>query len=252
MRKLFSCFLILVIMLSVFVVETNAADENIVVSVECDFTSSKPGDMVTLKVNVSESAKCVGGTFNLVYDTDKLEFVSGVLANGCTGLFNSQTDQSRVRFNPTSINVISNPVATLTFKVKENVSGTTGFALDVEVLNIENLSAPLGFDRITTGYTTKGAELKIVSFATKTEVEIGNEMVFTTVVTDCPDSGVIYAACYNDKTLVACDYKVFNSPITEPVTFTMPVPITYTGGKIFIWDADGKPLLEKPEDVEIQ
>lgn len=251
MRKIFSCFSILVIMFSALIVEINAANDNIVVSVESNSTSAKAGDTITLKVNVSENAKCVGGTFNLVYDTDKLEFVNGVLANGCTGLFNPQTNQNRVRFNPISLTVITNPVATLTFKIKENVSGITGFTLDVETLNVENSSAMLGYDKITTGYTTKGAELKIISFGTTTEVEVGSQMVFTTVVTDCPDNGIIYAACYNGATLVGCDYKVFTSAITEPVTFTMPVPTAYTGGKIFIWDADGKPLLETPEDVEI-
>ncbi len=248
MKKILCLLLVAMFAVSVMTVSANA--EGITFYLEADKTEAKPGDTLALTVKVSEnSGVMAAGLIEVVYDNEMVKYL-GTYVAGNTGLTAAIRDNvPKATFIGASMSGITgNTFITFNFEVLEGVTGVADFSLDMPD-GITVVSNP--FTKFY-DYNVQGVDVKISAFSTKTTVDIGNEMVFTTTVTDCPDSGIIYAACYNDKTLVACDYKVFSSPITEPVTFTMPIPSLYTDGKIFIWDADGKPLLEKPEDVEIR
>ena len=245
MKKFLCLLLVTMFAVSFMTISVNA--DGITFYLEADKKEAKPGDTLALTVKVSENSEVMStGLIEVVYDNEMVKYL-GTYVAGNTGLTSAVTDSiPKATFIGTS-GITGNTFITFNFEVLEGATGVAGFSLDMPD-GITIVSNP--FSKFF-NYSVEGVNVNISSFSTKTTVEVGNEMVFKTVVTDCPDNGVVYAACYNGTTLVGCDYKVFTSAITEPVTFTMPVPTAYTGGKIFIWDADGKPLLETPEDVEI-
>jgi len=101
--------------------------ESSIISLES--VSAYNGSTVSIDVNIYGNSEICGGSFNVVYDEDKLEIVDFVHGNAIAGsspVINKNFAPNKVRLtfmgtNPIAANA---SVATLVFKVKNNAAGT--------------------------------------------------------------------------------------------------------------------------------
>lgn len=102
------------------------------------------GDEITVTVNLSNPAGVCGGSFNLVYDSDKLMFRSaaaGTALSGFTKQLNKSYAENKIRLTWAGSNQISasGTILTVVFKVRIGVQGTAEFA--VEKLKLADINA---------------------------------------------------------------------------------------------------------------
>ncbi len=249
MKKIISLFVAIVVVLSLVAIPVNAAGA-VTVYLESSVTSAKGGDQFTVTLNSSEGSKLVGLSGCVVtYDKTRLDYISTVFAAGCTGAINNADDG--IHMNPISTSVIANPVATITFKVKDGATaGDTVFGLSANEIMIDNPSSMMGFDALKSGFNATGMSVNIDTFeVTSTKVATADTITFTNTIKDAPMDGVLWAVLYNaDDVLVGCGWVNFSKNETLKTVEVKNVP--YTTAKVFVWTAGGYPILKEPVEVE--
>ncbi len=255
MKKFLSFLTIISIVFSAVIVPVSAENENVSVKLVSSATEIKPGDTFTITLNVPVSAEFMSGTFDIIYDNSKVEIKSGAINTAAYG------GMVTINHTPISAQIIVNSnggvcgtqdlLATLTFVVNEDATGDikfdVGYDLDGGIYVYDSTDALTSSKFVTMeSFTTSGTTVKINAFTTNTTYEVGsNTTVFKIAITDCPDSGIIYATIFDGKILKACGKKEFTSPVTSE-TITVD-NVTGDTIQVFVWDENGVPLLETPE-----
>lgn len=136
MKKIFSAFLSVLVLLSVFSLMCNAAN-----TVELKLTSEKvyTGDEFSLNLFISDNSQMSGAVIDLSYDSDKLEYVSaepgGILdPNANVSVRNIDGKDQFVRFtylSPSSSVTSAGVILTVKFKALSGTSGTTEIKVSV-------------------------------------------------------------------------------------------------------------------------
>ncbi|MCH5191924.1 MAG: hypothetical protein J1F23_07145 [Oscillospiraceae bacterium] len=136
MKKLFSVFLSVLMIFSVYSVACTAAD-----SVELKLTSEKvyAGDEFSLNLFISDNSQMSGAVIDLSYDSDKLEYVSaepGAILdqNANISIRNIDGKNPYVRFTylaPSSSVTSAGVILTVKFKALSNATGKTEIKISV-------------------------------------------------------------------------------------------------------------------------
>ena len=151
MKKFFSIAIIVIMLLSVFSVICTAAN-----SVELKLTSEKvyAGDEFDLNLFISDNSQMSGAVIDLLYDSDKLEYVSaepGAIldTNANINVRNIDGENPSVRFtylSPSSSVTSAGVILTVKFKALSGASGTTKIEISVPnagdfvTADLENIS----------------------------------------------------------------------------------------------------------------
>lgn len=143
---------------------------------------------------------------------------------------------------------------TLGFKVKAGAaSQTSTFNIGVDDQFGVAISdgTELGFNEYfqNGNFVLTDVSVKVKAFSTTTSVTVGSNILFNVEITDCPDSGIIYAAVYDGAVLKACGECKFTAALEN--TQISVENVSGDSAKIFIWDENGVPLLKVPESIDI-
>ncbi|MBR5614584.1 MAG: hypothetical protein IKW64_04705 [Clostridia bacterium] len=224
-------FSILLMVLFIISVSVGATGNDINLYLESSSTSVKPGENITVTMNVT-GGEIQGGKYFVTYPSDILSYVSAT----STGTLIVNPNQSgRVIVMLSNTVSITNPLVSLVFKVNENTSGLASIGFSAEYINIGDGSEK------ETGYVCSGVDVKIKSFTTTTTISETTDTFGVSVdVTDCPEAATLWVACYDEQTLVTCGSATVAAG-TSTVSFNIPAA-SYTKVKTFVWDASLKPL----------
>ena len=107
--------------------------ESSIISLES--ASAYNGTTVSVDVNIAGNFNICGGSFNVAYDTEKLELIDFTAGNAIAGnspVINKNYAQNKVRltFMGTSPIASNSPLGTLVFKVRNNASGVANVLLE--------------------------------------------------------------------------------------------------------------------------
>lgn len=241
MRKVLSLLLTIAICASLFF-GTVVYAEGLVFSLKSDKAVYAAGETIAVTIE-SSNTNYAGGIFEIDYDETKVKYLSTNTA-GNTQMLAMPNTEGVPRVALAGTKAQGTTIFTFNFEVLENASGNIVFSLLTSQIT-DNTSM-----NVTENYS-KGDDLnlRIKSFSVSADVKVGTEIKFDITITDCPDSGVIYAAVYNGSILKACTKETFTTPIT---TKTLNVEkVNGNMAKVFIWTIDGVPILETPLEKEI-
>lgn len=151
MKKIFSTILAVIMLLNVLIFACAAAN-----TVELRLTSEKvyAGDEFNLNLFISDNSQMSGAVIDLLYDRDKLEYISaepGAILdeNANISIKNISGNNPSVRFTylaPSSSVTSAGVILTVKFKALSNASGTTQIKIsipnagDFVSSNLENIS----------------------------------------------------------------------------------------------------------------
>lgn len=163
-KKVLALFLTIVMMLSTLMSypvkaeETQKYDTKAFLSLSTE--KIEQGKEFSVVLNVDKTTEFGGMTFNVRYDSDKVEFVKYEKYTG-SSMANNQATKSMVTYTDSGAEnfiVADGKVMTVTFKAKDDAIGTVDFGIDVVTLyKIE------GLDEIDLTAEATGAALKIVA-----------------------------------------------------------------------------------------
>ncbi len=171
MKKLFSIFLAVVLIASVFSISC-CAENPVKLSLNSETDSVYAGDEFVVKLMISDNSKMSGAAIDINYDKNKLEYVSGsfggILDDSATkSVKNINGDKAKVRFtylSPSSSVTSQGVLITVKFKALENASGKTDLTISVP-----NSGDFVAQDLTRLAYTVENAEINIVGSPTETE-----------------------------------------------------------------------------------
>ena len=163
MKKIFSAILAALMLLSAFSVMCTAAD-----TVELKITSEKvyAGDEFYLNLFISDNSQMSGAVIDLLYDSDKLEYVSaepGAIldSNANISIRNIDGKNPSVRFTylaPSSSVTSAGVILTVKFKALSNASGKTEIKI-----SIPNAGDFVTFELENISYTAVNSTVEIIS-----------------------------------------------------------------------------------------
>ncbi|MDO5433607.1 cohesin domain-containing protein [Eubacterium sp.] len=163
-KKVLALLLTIVMMLSTLMSYPVKAEETQKFDTKAFLTLStekiEQGKEFSVVLNVDKTTEFGGMTFNVRYDSDKVEFVKYEKYTG-SSMANNQATKSMVTYTDSgaeNFTVADGKVMTVTFKAKDDAIGTADFGIDVVTLyKIE------GLDEIDLTAEATGAALKIVA-----------------------------------------------------------------------------------------
>lgn len=163
-KKILALFLAIIMMLSTLMSypvkaeETESFDTSVFLTLSSE--KIEQGKEFSVVLNVDKTTEFGGMTFNVRYDSNKVEFVKYEKYTG-SSMANNQAAKSMVTYTDSGAENFTIPdgkVMTITFKAKDDVTGTTDFGIDVVTLyKIE------GLDEIDLTAEATGAALKIIA-----------------------------------------------------------------------------------------
>ena len=163
-KKILALFLAIIMMLSTLMSypvkaeETESFDTSVFLTLSSE--KIEQGKEFSVVLNVEKTTEFGGMTFNVRYDSNKVEFVKYEKYTG-SSMANNQAAKSMVTYTDSGAENFTIPdgkVMTITFKAKDDVTGTTDFGIDVVTLyKIE------GLDEIDLTAEATGAALKIIA-----------------------------------------------------------------------------------------
>lgn len=249
MKKTIATMLALLLTVSGFVVTANATTfDDITFTLEPSQQTVEAGDILDIEVSVSKNRYVMGGTFYLMYDSSAFEFVDGF--GNCSVICNDETP-GVILTTIASASGARNPLVTYEFTVKADAAGgVSNFTFTTDGFSIDDGTNTPGGVKFGGNFNIENTSVTIERFATHSELRGGDSLEFAVNITKCPSNGVIYAALYNEERLQACEMYSFTSPVTSK-SFYFDNSVVYDSAKVFIWDSNGVPLLETPENVGI-
>lgn len=171
MKKLFSIFLAVVLIASVFSISC-CAENPVKLSLNSETDSVYAGDEFVVKLMISDNSKMSGAAIDINYDKTKLEYVSGsfggILDDSATkSVKNINGDKAKVRFtylSPSSSVASQGVLITVKFKALENASGKTDL-----IISVPNPGDFVAQDLTRLAYTVENAKINIIGSPTETE-----------------------------------------------------------------------------------
>lgn len=183
MKKVFSVFLAIMLIASVFSISC-FAENPVKLQLNSETDTVYAGDEFVVKLMISDNSKMSGAAIDINYDKSKLEYVSGsfggILDDSATkSLKNISGNKSKVRFTylaPSSSVTSQGVLVTVKFKAFENASGKTDLTISVP-----NPGDFVSQDLTRLSYTVENAKINIIGSATETETESQSEAESQTV-----------------------------------------------------------------------
>ncbi len=183
MKKLFSIFLVAVLIVSAFSIVC-FAENPVKLSLNSETDTVYAGDEFVVKLMISDNSKMSGAAIDINYDKTKLEYVSGsfggILDDSANkSIKNINGDKEKVRFTylaPSSSITSQGVLVTLRFKALEDVSGKT--ELTVSVPNPGDFVAQ---DLTRLSYAVENTKINIVASSNETESTSQSETETPTV-----------------------------------------------------------------------
>lgn len=253
MKKIISLLLMLVFVLSVAAIPVTAATvfEPVEFTVYADLPRGKEvleaGDVIEVAVEVDPSKYIVGGQFALLYDPDVFILTDSIGGSGVTAAVNEKTP-GVLSTGVATAGTVRTEVVVYEFKVKDNPkAGKTNFEWRVEEFRVDDGSAEGAI--YTDDVTIENASVTVKHLSTTTTFTAGTDIKMNVTISDCPASGVLYAAVYKDHKLMACGREAFTSAITSK-EFVFDL-VEFDEAKVFLWNENGKPIIDVPEEVSI-
>lgn len=171
MKKVFSIFLAIMLIASVFSISC-FAENPVKLQLNSETDTVYAGDEFTVKLMISDNSKMSGAAIDINYDKNKLEYVSGsfggILDDSATkSIKNISGNKSKVRFTylaPSSSVTSQGVLVTVKFKALENASGKTDLTISVP-----NPGDFVSQDLTRLSYTVENAKINIIGSATETE-----------------------------------------------------------------------------------
>lgn len=253
MKKIVSLFVAIVVAISLVAIPVKA-EGGVTIYLESSLNAAKAGEQIAVTLNSSEGSNLAGLSNCIVtYDKSRLEYISTVFAQSVGGYGFTNDDEDGIHIHLPSTGVLPNSVATITFKVKDGATaGDAVFGLSADEIVIENPSSGtgLGFDILASGFNAIGTSVYIDTFAvTSTKTATADKITFTNTLNGAPMDGRLWAVLYNeDDVLVSCGWV--DIPKGDSSNTVEVKNAKYTTAKVFVWTADGYPLLKEPVEVE--
>ena len=181
MKKLFSIFLAIIFIATIFSV-CCFAENPVQLKLNSETDTVYAGDEFVVRLMISDNSKMSGAAIDVNYDKNKLEYVSGsfggILDESATkSLKNIKGDTSKVRFTylaPSSAVTSQGVLVVLKFRALENASGTTELSIAVP-----NPGDFVSQDLERLSYTVENTKVKILNstseIVTETETEVTTE-----------------------------------------------------------------------------
>ena len=177
MKKLFSIFLAVVLIVSSFSV-TCFAESPVKLSLNSETDTVYAGDEFFVKLMISDNSKMSGAAIDINYDKNKLEYISGsfggILDDSATkSVKNINGDKAKVRFTylaPSSSVTSQGVLVTVKFKALENASGKTDLTISVP-----NPGDFVAQDLTRLSYSVENAKITIIGSPTETESVLQSE-----------------------------------------------------------------------------
>lgn len=171
MKKVFSIFLAIMLIASVFSISC-FAENPVKLQLNSETDTVYAGDEFTVKLMISDNSKMSGAAIDINYDKNKLEYVSGsfggILDDSATkSIKNISGNKSKVRFTylaPSSSVTSQGVLVTVKFKALENASGKTDLTISVP-----NPGDFVSQDLTRLSYTVENAKINIIGSATEIE-----------------------------------------------------------------------------------
>ena len=171
MKKLFSIFLVVVLIVSAFSIAC-FAENPVKLKLNSETDTVYAGDEFVVKLMISDNSKMSGAAIDINYDKTKLEYVSGsfggILDDSANkSIKNINGDKGKVRFTylaPSSSITSQGVLVTVRFKALEYASGKT--ELTVSVPNPGDFVAQ---DLTRLSYEVENAQINVVGSGTEIE-----------------------------------------------------------------------------------
>lgn len=183
MKKLFSIFLAVVLIVSAFSIAC-FAENPVKLKLNSETDTVYAGDEFVVKLMISDNSKMSGAAIDINYDKTKLEYVSGsfggILDDSANkSIKNINGDKGKVRFTylaPSSSITSQGVLVTLRFKALEDASGKT--ELTVSVPNPGDFVAQ---DLTRLSYVVENTKINIAASSNETESTSQSETETPTV-----------------------------------------------------------------------
>ncbi len=183
MKKLFSIFLAVVLIVSAFSIAC-FAENPVKLKLNSETDTVYAGDEFVVKLMISDNSKMSGAAIDINYDKTKLEYVSGsfggILDDSANkSIKNINGDKGKVRFTylaPSSSITSQGVLVTVRFKALEDASGKT--ELTVSVPNPGDFVAQ---DLTRLSYVVENTKINIAASSNETESTSQSETETPTV-----------------------------------------------------------------------